>query len=48
MQLRNEILLSHPNLSNPLVLADDISVEIMSELEERGGELRGIDLYQAL
>ncbi|MGI6050442.1 MAG: penicillin-binding protein 2 [Firmicutes bacterium] len=45
MQLRYEILLSHPNLSNPLVLADDISVEIMSELEERGGELRGVSTF---
>ena len=45
MQLRYEILISQPELSNPLVLADDISVETMSELEERGTELRGVSTF---
>ncbi len=45
MQLRYEILISQPELSNPLILADDISVETMSELEERGTELRGVSTF---
>ena len=39
MQLRYEILISQPQINNPLTLADDISAETMSILEEnsRGG-----------
>ncbi len=45
MQLRYEILLSQPQINNPLTLAEDISVETMSELEERSDELRGVSTY---
>lgn len=45
IQLRYEILISQPQISNPLLLADDISVETMSELEERGNELRGVSTF---
>jgi penicillin-binding protein 2 len=45
MQLRYEILLTQPQLNNPLTLAEDISVDAMSELEERSSELRGVSTY---
>lgn len=45
MQLRYEILLSQPKINNPLILADDISINAMSELEERGNELRGVTTF---
>jgi penicillin-binding protein 2 len=45
MQLRYEILVSKPQISNPLTVADDISVEAMSELEERSFELRGVTTF---
>ncbi len=45
MQLRYEILLSQPQISNPLILADDITVETMSELEEKSNELRGVTTF---
>ncbi len=45
MQLRYEILLSRPQINNPLILADDISVSTMSELEERSSELRGVTTF---
>lgn len=45
MQLRYEILVTQPQISNPLILADDISVEIMSELEERSVEFRGVTTF---
>ena len=45
MLLRYEILVSRPQINNPLILAEDISVETMSELEERSSELRGVTTY---
>ena len=45
MQLRYEILLSQPQINNPLTVADDVSVETMSRLEERSFELRGITTF---
>lgn len=45
MQLRYEILLSRPQINNPLILAEDISVLTMSELEERSNELRGVTTF---
>ncbi|NLL66295.1 MAG: hypothetical protein GX236_01165 [Clostridiaceae bacterium] len=45
MQLRYEILVSQPQISNPLTVADDISVETMSVLEERSFELRGVTTF---
>lgn len=45
MQLRYEILLSQPQLNNPMILAEDISVEVMSELEERSSEFRGVTTF---
>lgn len=45
MQLRYEILVTQPQINNPLTLAEDISVETMSELEERSEELRGVSTY---
>jgi penicillin-binding protein 2 len=45
MQLRYEILLGRPQINNPLILADDISVNAMSELEERSNELRGVTTF---
>jgi penicillin-binding protein 2 len=45
MQLRYEILVSQPQISNPLIIADDISAGTMSELEERSFELRGVTTF---
>lgn len=45
MQLRYEILLSQPQINNPMILAEDISAETMSELEERSSELRGVTTF---
>ncbi len=45
MQLRYEILVSQPQINNPLTIADDISAETMSELEERSFELRGVTTF---
>ncbi|NMA65546.1 MAG: penicillin-binding protein 2 [Clostridiaceae bacterium] len=45
MRLRYEILLYQPQINNPLILAEDISVEVMSELEERSNELRGVTTF---
>ncbi|NLO99284.1 MAG: penicillin-binding protein 2 [Clostridiaceae bacterium] len=45
MQLRYEILVSQPQINNPLTVADDISVETMSILEERSFELRGVTTF---
>ncbi|MCX7772337.1 MAG: penicillin-binding protein 2, partial [Clostridia bacterium] len=45
MQLRYEILLTQPQLNNPLTLADDISATTMSELEERSSEFRGVTTF---
>lgn len=45
MQLRYEILVSQPQINNPLTLADDISVETMSILEEKSSELRGVTTF---
>lgn len=45
MQLRYEILTSQPQINNPLTVADDISVDTMSILEERSFELRGITTF---
>ncbi|NLM75711.1 MAG: penicillin-binding protein 2 [Clostridiaceae bacterium] len=45
MRLRYEILLTQPQLNNPLILAEDISAEVMSELEERSSELRGVTTF---
>lgn len=45
MQLRYEILLSRPQINNPLILADDISILAMSELEERSNELKGVATF---
>lgn len=45
MQLRYEILVSQPQINNPLTIADDISVETMSELEERSFKLRGVTTF---
>ncbi|HHU90150.1 MAG TPA: penicillin-binding protein 2 [Clostridiaceae bacterium] len=45
MQLRYEILVSQPQIDNPLIVADDISAETMSQLEERSFELRGVTTF---
>ncbi len=45
MQLRYEILISQPQINNPLTVADDISVDTMSILEERSFELRGVTTF---
>ncbi len=45
MRLRYEIQISQPRINNPLTLAEDISVEIMSELEERSSELKGVSTF---
>ena len=45
MRLRYEIQISQPQINNPLALAEDISVEVMSELEERSAELRGVSTF---
>jgi penicillin-binding protein 2 len=44
MQLRYEILISQPQINNPLTLADDISAETMSILEENS-RLRGVTTF---
>jgi len=45
MRLRYEILLSQPQINNPMILAEDVSVEVMSQLEERSGEFRGVTTF---
>jgi penicillin-binding protein 2 len=45
MCLRYEILLSQPQISNPMILAEDISIETMSELEERSNKLKGVTTF---
>ncbi len=45
LQVRYEILMSQPSVKQPLLLADDVSVEVMLELEERGSELRGVTTF---
>lgn len=45
MQLRYEILLSKPRINNPMILAEDVSKEAMSQLEERSSELRGVSTF---
>lgn len=45
MQLRYEILLTQPQINNPLILAEDISITTMSELEEKSSELRGVTTF---
>ena len=44
MQLRYEILVTQPQISNPLILADDISAETMCLLEENS-RLRGVTTF---
>lgn len=44
MQLRYEILASQPRIDNPLILADDISVETMCIIEENSN-LRGVTTF---
>lgn len=45
MKFRYEILMKQPQINNPLILADDISIEIMSEFEERSSQLRGVTTF---
>ena len=45
IQLRYEILISQPQINNPLTVADDISIDTMSVLEERSFELRGVTTF---
>ncbi|HHY64365.1 MAG TPA: penicillin-binding protein 2 [Clostridiaceae bacterium] len=45
MQLRYEILVSDPQISNPLTLAEDVSAETMSILEEKSSTLRGVTTF---
>jgi penicillin-binding protein 2 len=44
MQLRYEILVTQPQINNPLILADDISAETMCMLEENS-RLRGVSTF---
>ena len=45
MQLRYEILVNQPQINNPLTLAEDITNETMSKLEEMSSELRGVTTF---
>ena len=45
MQLRYEILLNKPSISNPLIIADDVTNLAMSEIEERSSELKGVSTF---
>lgn len=45
LQLRYEILKVQPKLNNPMLLAEDVDVEAMSEIEERSPEFRGVTTY---
>lgn len=45
LQLRYEILKNQPKLNNPMLLAEDVDVVAMSEIEERSPEFRGVTTY---
>jgi penicillin-binding protein 2 len=45
MRLRFEILRNQPGLNNPMVLAEDVGKELMSEIEDRSDLFRGVSTY---
>ena len=45
MRLRFEILRNQPGLNNPMILAEDVSELLMSELEDRSDLFRGVSTY---
>jgi penicillin-binding protein 2 len=45
MQFRYEILMNQPGVSNPMVLAQDVSPLTIAEIEERSSEFRGVSSY---
>ncbi len=45
LQLRYEILKFQPKLNNPMLLAEDVDVLAMSEIEERSPEFRGVTTF---
>jgi penicillin-binding protein 2 len=45
LRLRFEILRNQPGLNNPMVLAEDVSKELMSEIEDRSDLFRGVSTY---
>ena len=45
LQLRYEILKFQPKLNNPMLLAEDVDVAAMSEIEERSPEFRGVTTF---
>ncbi len=45
LQLRYEILKNQPSLTNPMLLADDVGELVMSEIEDRSPEFRGVTTY---
>ncbi len=45
LRLRYEILKFQPKLNNPMLLAEDVDVAAMSEIEERSPQFRGVTTY---
>lgn len=45
MELRYEMMINPASIQNPLLIAEDISVDTMTELEERNSEFPGFSTY---
>lgn len=45
MELRYEMLINYCTISDPLLIAEDVSIDTVIELEERNGEFSGFTTY---
>jgi len=46
MELRYEMLINYTTIANPLLIAEDVSIETVVQLEERNSEFPGFTTYQ--